>query len=229
MLLRYALAWQLFVITFYRTGIDLFYWVEQADDRFLWNKVLMQELIEQKVRDLLKFHRQPRNVHCWLFGLLNFAASWFLLETVGIMQVEPYILPVIQGNILLNDVLSLWWNGFGRLLRCSFNLFRFSWTESFNTIHISSVRTHLRSVICVVWWFCYWMRVTTCALVTPWLLQTFPNYWVCCKKQGCQGFPDCKAFYEACWWVLDLISCMFCNQTCFFPSIAGGKNFFRNV
>lgn len=47
-----------FVVTFYRTGIDLIYWVEQADDRFLWNKVLMQELIEQKVRDL-KFIDSP--------------------------------------------------------------------------------------------------------------------------------------------------------------------------
>lgn len=48
-------AWK-FVVTLYRTRIDLFRWVEQADDRFLWNKQLMQELIEQKVRNLLKRH-----------------------------------------------------------------------------------------------------------------------------------------------------------------------------
>lgn len=72
--------------------IIFFFSFPQADPRFLWNSFMLEVLVDNKVR-LLNYN-QSTFFPGFLFKILWYGAI--------ILQLEPYLLPVMQGNILLN-------------------------------------------------------------------------------------------------------------------------------
>lgn len=85
--------------------------LSQAEPRFLWNNYMLELLIDKKVSLMPKLLLPLRASFSYIFNVYFTVTAEHLCGFL--LQLDPFLLPVVQGNILIALLISVFHdNGF---------------------------------------------------------------------------------------------------------------------
>ncbi len=188
--------------------ISLLWMFAQADTKYLWNRLLLEELIENKVSFYIKlgylFHQLELIPKCTNSSVVQKLLQSDVFLTFRMMQSLPTIcigvsllaltsIIVVVFGCSWSHLFCLWFKGISS--SCFWDSdadcpFLYSFVCAFHSpvIWDHSVSWHILSVTC---------SISTIRMRCPWLLSTFPDdsNWSAWQGGGCN--INCKALHKA--------------------------------